>query len=178
MIGSYIERRHFGPDWAQRHFGPISDWLTQFLIGWPFLAQIMIGWPFLAQIMIGWPFLARILIGWPFLAQFTVFYPKFRWARTRMADATTIVTLPTNVQWPHCGPPDPEIKKMIGSLNKKARKSRIEWLKELCKPLPTGPPISDPRRRKRMVQRAYHEARTLPGFLSYAQRLKLGRASI
>ena len=56
-----------------------------------------------------------------------------------MADATTIVTLPTNVQWPHCGPPDPEVKKLLESLNKKARKSRIEWLKELCKPLPTGP---------------------------------------
>ena len=28
MIDSYIERRHFGSDWDQRLFGPISDWLT------------------------------------------------------------------------------------------------------------------------------------------------------
>ena len=58
-----------------------------------------------------------------------------------MADATTIVqTNPTNVQWPHCGPPSPEVKELLATLNKKAKKSRIEWLTGLCmKPLPSGP---------------------------------------
>lgn len=58
-----------------------------------------------------------------------------------MADATTIVqTKPTNVQWPHCGPAGPEVKDLLATLSRKAKKDRIEWLKEVCsKPLPSGP---------------------------------------
>ena len=58
-----------------------------------------------------------------------------------MADATTKVkTLPTNAQWQHCGPPDPQVKELLAKLNKTSKKSRIEWLKDLCMtPLPSGP---------------------------------------
>ena len=59
-----------------------------------------------------------------------------------MANATTniVKTDPTNVQWPHCGPPSPEVKKLLSELNAVAKKSRIEWLKTLCaEPLPAGP---------------------------------------
>ena len=58
-----------------------------------------------------------------------------------MADATTIVkTNPTNVQWVHCGPPDPQVKELLASLSRKAKNSRIEWLKDMCmKSLPSGP---------------------------------------
>ena len=59
-----------------------------------------------------------------------------------MANATTniVKTDPTNVQWPHCGPPSPEVKKLLSELNTVAKKSRIEWLKTLCaEPLPAGP---------------------------------------
>ena len=51
-----------------------------------------------------------------------------------------VKTNPTNVQWPHCGPPSPEVKELLATLSRKAKKSRIEWLTGLCmKPLPSGP---------------------------------------
>ena len=66
-----------------------------------------------------------------------------------MGDATTKVkTLPTNAQWQHCGPADPQVKELLAKLNKTSKKSRIEWLKDLCKtPLPSGPyPFHVPKR--------------------------------
>ena len=58
-----------------------------------------------------------------------------------MAEATIEVkTLPTNPQWQYCGPPDPQVKDLLENLSIKSKKSRIEWLQQVCEtPLPNGP---------------------------------------
>ena len=61
---------------------------------------------------------------------------KFRWARTKMADATIVKTRPTNEYWQHCGPQKWDLSKQT----EEARQSRIDWLKTLNRtPLPSGP---------------------------------------
>ena len=62
MIGSYIERRHFGPDWAQRHAvpsGPISDWLA--------LSDPISDWLALSGPISDW--LAHHCVGWPIVCE-------------------------------------------------------------------------------------------------------------